>query len=368
MTPRVLLFSQRNLCEVEVWRAGSREFEETIREVDAVQLVAPERGRWFAARSRLSQGVGKRCRIVLNPGVPPVRVSGEYDVFFAICDKPSEVLHVDAVRAWRERCRTSVCVLTELWIKDMPRFRSALAVLSRFDYVFSSFVHTVEPLQRAIPGRCVYLPPAVDALRFAPYPAAVRRSIDVLSIGRRSPRQHEALLALSGAKDVFYVYDTLTGRHTDDLDQHRALVASLVRRSRYFVVNPAKCDAPVERGDQSEGGARYVEGAAAGAIMIGDRPASAPFNAALGWPDAVIPFPSDPAALAAVLRELDADPARCNRIRRANVVQALSRHDWVHRWETVLQTIGLDPLPGLGRRKDRLAQVAKLVDRPAVPA
>jgi hypothetical protein len=43
------------------------------------------------------------------------------------------------------------------------------------------------------------------------------------------------------------------------------------------------------------------------------------------------------------------------------VAQALLRHDWVYRWETVLRTAGLKPLAALTERKSCLEKVAASV-------
>jgi hypothetical protein len=44
-----------------------------------------------------------------------------------------------------------------------------------------------------------------------------------------------------------------------------------------------------------------------------------------------------------------------------NVVQALARYDWVYRWEKILESVGLGPMPELLQRKERLAKLAELV-------
>ena len=62
-----------------------------------------------------------------------------------------------------------------------------------------------------------------------------------------------------------------------------------------------------------------------------------------------------------VIKDLDRDPERQDRIRRTGVVQALLRHDWVYRWEAVLKTAGLEPMQGLLKRKERLRKLAGLV-------
>jgi glycosyl transferase family 1 len=360
-TPRVLLFSQRNIYEIEVWRASLREFEDIIVDVDAVDVLAPTPGRWHRHRKRIALRVGRDSNVIVNPGMPRIRLDRDYDLFFAICEKTSELLNLTALEGWNDRCRISACLVSELWVKEMPFFKSCLKMLAKFDYVFSYLSQSVEAINQAIPGRCLYLAPGVDTRLFMPDPKAAR-SIDVFSLGRRPEHLHQALLTAAHADKIFYVYDTINDLHAHDLGQHRLLVANIAKRSRYFVVYPAKWDSPQERGDQSEMGARYFEGAAAGTVLIGERPSTEQFDKTFFWPDAVVELPRDRHGIEEVMTEMDREPDRQDKVRRTNVVQALRRHDWVHRWETVLATAGLEPMPALVRRRERLADLAAVIE------
>jgi hypothetical protein len=364
--PRVLMFSQRNIYEIEVWRSGLREFEELIRAIDGVDLLAPRPGRWVAQRKRLALRVGRDSSIVLNAGIPKIKPARRYDLFFAICEKPGELLNVNSLEGFNDWCTTSVCWLNELWVKEMPSHKSSLKVLSKFDYVFSPLSQSVDAINEAIGPKCFYMPQSVDAAAFLPYPKAPARTIDVLSVGRRSDQAHDALLRMAKDDAIFYVYNTQKYLHTDNIEEHRFLMTSLCKRSRYFVAYPAKWDRPDERGDQSEIGSRYFEGAAAGTIMIGARPRNAEFDTVFSWPDAVVSLPADPAAIPQVLHDLDRDPERQQRIRRTNIVQSLLQHDWVYRWESILTAAGLSPMPELLKRKQRLAHLAEMVQTGAI--
>jgi hypothetical protein len=101
--------------------------------------------------------------------------------------------------------------------------------------------------------------------------------------------------APGGSGGIFYVYDTTSLSDADTLDhrEHRDLVASLAKRSRFFLVAPAKMDASGECQGQSEIGSRYYEGAAAGAVLIGSKPDGDPFQELFGWPDAVVDINAD---------------------------------------------------------------------------
>ena len=129
------------------------------------------------------------------------------------------------------------------------------------------------------------------------------------------------------------------------------------------MVNPGLIDRPEKRGDQIEIGNRYYEGAAAGAILVGERPNNQEFERLFDWPDALIHLPYNSNGIDTVIRELDRQPERQDGIRRTNVAQALLRHDWVYRWEAVLKLVGLESLPQLFERKERLKNIADAVLR-----
>jgi hypothetical protein len=211
-----------------------------------------------------------------------------------------------------------------------------------------------------IDSECRYLPSGIDTLRFCPYPNAPRRSIDVLSIGRRSEQTHQALLRTVD-EDMFYMYDTLSNLASENLEHHRLLLANMAKRSRYFIANPSRINDPEETGGQSEFGYRHFEGAAAGAIVIGERPKNREFDRIFHWDGALIDLPFGSDNIAEVMRELDRQPERQITIRRNNMTQALLHHDWAYRWETVLGLAGIAPSPQLLKRKETLKRLADMV-------
>ena len=64
-----------------------------------------------------------------------------------------------------------------------------------------------------------------------------------------------------------------------------------------------------------------------------------------------------------IIKDLDGDPERQDRIRRTGIVQALTRHDWVYRWEAILKAAGLEPMQGVLERKERLRKLAEVVSK-----
>jgi hypothetical protein len=284
-----------------------------------------------------------------------------------VCEKPSELLNVGTVRNWKDRCKTSFCWLTEFWAKDMATHKSCLEVLSKFDFVFS-FISRLDPFRRVLKGQVLYLPSAVDAVRFCPFssPAPPKRSIDVLSIGRRSERTHHALLKLADRDNLFYLHDTYSDLATQSLTDHRRLVTNLAKRSRYFIANPGKVDVPEETENTSEFGGRYFEGAAAGALVIGERPTSSEFERIFHWPDALIDLPFGAENVGAVMRSFDKCPERQIAARRNNMVQMLLNHDWAYRWEHMLNLAGVPPSSHLVQRRQKLQQLADTVDQAVI--
>jgi hypothetical protein len=267
---------------------------------------------------------------------------------------------VNAVRNLRENCRTSVCLVDELWVKEIFKNRHFLRILATFDVVMMYYSQTVKPLSEHIGRRCVFLPPGVDAILFCPHPDPPKRVVDVYSMGRRSAITHKKLLEMVRETGLFYLHDSLAGDQAINSKEHRALLANVAKRSRYFIVNPGKIDEPAKRGNQIEISNRYFEGAASGAIMVGEQPKSEEFERLFDWPDAVMRLAYDSCDIDILINDLDKDPERQDRIRRTSVVQSLMRHDWVYRWESVLKTVGLAPMQGVMERKDRLRKLAEI--------
>jgi hypothetical protein len=183
----------------------------------------------------------------------------------------------------------------------------------------------------------------------------------VYSIGRRSEITHRNLLKLAAENGIFYLHDSIAVNQVLDAKEHRILFANIAKRSRYFIVNPGYIDRPEIRGDQMEIGNRYFEGAASGTVMLGERPKNAVFEKLFDWPDAVVHLDYDSSEIDRIINDLDRQPERQERIRRTNVAQSLLRHDWAYRWEAIIKTVGLEPMPQLLDRKKRLQTLAREV-------
>jgi hypothetical protein len=359
--PRVLIFSLRNIFG-ELFRCPHFEFEDLICEIDSAELLAPTVDS-SSRRSSFATRLAYHAPIMLNPGIKPISAKRQYDILFTICGWPQDLLMFNAVSNLRDVCKTSVCLLDELWVNEIAKHRHFLPILAKFDVVMLYYSQTVKPLSDMIERRCVFLPPGVDAITFCPNPDPPERVIDLYSMGRRSETTHRKLLEMARENRLFYLHDSIRGNRAINSREHRALFANLAKRSRYFIVNPGKIDEPEHRGRQMEISNRYFEGAASGAIMIGERPDNAAFADLFDWPDAVTRLPYDSSDIDVVMRDSDRDPERQEKIRRTGVVQALMRHDWVYRWESILDAVGLKPMPGALRRRDLLKKLAEAVSQ-----
>jgi hypothetical protein len=347
------------------FRCGLYEAQDVLASIDDVDFICLEQG-WggrvnqFWLRLPLYHDVSRKL-VFVNPGLQRVRLKREYDLFIAVLQDFSDLPYINAIDGWRDQVKKSVCWIDEVWAATIPGYKYWLHALNQFDYVFIGCKGSVAPLSSAIGRSCHWLPGGADTLRFSPYPNPPARVIDVYSIGRKRRGIHESLLRAAGVGEIFYVYDTFIASDVDvyDHEQHRDVYANLSKRSRYFLVAAAKMDSNETQG-QVEVGYRYYEGAAAGAVMIGDVPNCEAFRESFPWPDSVLPIQPDGSDVIEVLQALNSDPARVSTIHRINAAEALLRHDWVYRWKEMFRVARIDPLPGMLARERKLKELADL--------
>jgi hypothetical protein len=337
------------------------EFEDIICQVDSTDLLAPKPNKWFVRGTRLAQRVAASSKFVINPGIQKIDLKNKYDLFVAILQFPRDLINMKAIEGWRDHCKTAICWINEIWLRDMDKQSTYFKMLSKFDYVILNHSHSVDAVKEVCRPQCSYLPSGVDSILFCPFPERAKRPIDVYSIGRRALETHKTLLRMAKEENIFYVYDTIDGQNVYDPLEHRLLYANMAKRSRYFFVYPGKIDRPEETNMQSEFGYRYFEGAAAGTIMIGEKPKNDEFAKHFDWSDAVIELPFGSKNISEVIKSLDMQPNRQETIRKNNVWKSLMKHDWMYRWQAILELAGLDPMPQLEERKMRLYELASMV-------
>lgn len=375
--PRICMPMWRGFRK-NAYRCGLYEAQDVLTEVDDVDLI-PIEPAWAAKideywlRTPLYHDRFSML-ISLNPGLKKVRLSRDYDLFVSVCATLWDLPYINAIQGWKDRCKTSICWLDELWVSDIPSHKYWLPALQQFDYLFIGYKGTVPALARAVDRPCFWLPGGVDALRFSPPTDPPARSIDIYSIGRKHAGIHQEMLNAARRGEIFYLHDTHLGGGmiaVSDDRQHRDLFANVAKRSRYFVVAPAK----VDQGDYTQGqvevGFRYFEGAAAGTVMIGEAPACDAYRELFGWPEAVVPMKSDGSDAMAILHELSSEPERTSAISRRNSREALLHHDWLYRWSEMFRIAGIQPSPRKAARERRLRSLAGIpagADQPEAEA
>ena len=349
------------------FRCGFFEAQDVLFEIDNVDLLElkPKKGcrtRQNFQKYFISKDFTKKI-VSLNMAYHPIRLVREYDLFIVYLPVWTDLIQIPAVRHWKNHCKVSICWIDEFWASGVAKLKSYLSVLRDFDHIVLGLEGTVNVMHDAINLPCHWLPHGVDALRFGPYPNPPPRVIDIYSIGRIWDGVHKAFLNYTTKNGLFYIYDTFHAADTRIMNYrvHREMISNMIKRCRFFPVFPAKMDIKHQSKGQSEVGARYYEGSAAGAVMIGQVPDCGSFRKLFDWQDAVIEIRQDGSDVFDILTQLDSEPERLLEISRRNAIEALLRHDWVYRWKKILDIAGLPPAPELKIRENRLKKMAEQI-------
>jgi hypothetical protein len=367
----VLLLSQRRIADLAAY-CLAYEFEDTFADVtaslriDANDLPALEFCRRLYKFVRLASRSSSLARSLLPYPRTCVVLDRDFDLFFPVFSHTYELYSLATIRNWRQRCRKAACFITEVWPDMLPEY--LLELLSSFDHVFIGNHHSVRDVARVTGRPCSYLPLAADVLRFAPASGDQPRPIEVCNIGRRSPITHQALLDDAERRRTFYYYDTVAASgadlkqrtfRVDNPQEHRRLLATLLKHSGYYVANRSYVNKPEFTAGRDVISARFYEGAAAGTVMIGEAPRTEEFKQQFDWPDALIHVPFDCPDIARILADMNSDPERLRAVRRNNVRESAKRHDWLHRIQVVFDTLGLAPTEKMLARAKRLEQLSQ---------
>ncbi len=375
---RVLVLSQRRLHTAK-HLTMIYEFEDAVRDLDDVQTLAPGPAPYAdvgaLARRAVNGGLARvggprRSPPWTMPSMRPTSVVGHHDLFFAVFTDAYELSYLRRLKGWRERCRRAVCFLTEVWSPGVESNADYYDVLREFDAVYL-FTPEAGPALASLGAPAPsFLPVGVDAKLFSPVPVLPSRVVDVYAYGRTSPVLHQQLLDLVETAGTTYVYDTTFQAKVPIHGEHRALLANMLKRSRYSLAHRINDSAQrrLRTGGEESLSSRYFEASAGGAVLLGSRPHTADFDACFDWPDAVIDLPYESFELEEVLHDLAGQPDRLARARAHGVRAALLRHDWVYRWERVLEDSGLPVSTGMLQRKAQLQELADAVTAEGVSA
>lgn len=362
---RICIVSLRGVCRQAAW-CSNYEFEDVACATDDVDLLTLEPSprfealQWLARRAIWRPGLRRLSR-VLNPGVHPINLQRSYDLFVFVCMNPADLIYLAAINGWREKCSRCICFMVEFYPGLLKDYEFHLSLMKDFDDIVLCFGGVVKGMQDVVGRPCHHVPLGVDVLRFTPsVKAPVVRPIDVYSMGRRQEAVHSTLLKLTARDEIFYLHDTVPGVlvQPNDYRQHREMIANCSKRSQFFVAYPAKVDAFEETRGQSEVGARFFEGTAAGAILIGQAPTAPTFARDFNWEDSVVNLGGTEDSVLSALQKYRKDPESSMRLSQKNAVEALKHFDWAYRWRQVLQIARLEPTARLVARERQLAEQA----------
>ena len=366
--PRILVVSVRRF-RFQVANCCIYEFEDLLTDLESARLYCP--GDEFAFKFNSARkiyrtakyaGLSDRAAAAIAPFSQDLVLDREYDLLFAVLDNPWQMHLLESIKGWRDKCRKTACFIAEMWMPDLNNWRLFKEPWSDFDHVFLGVTQCIEGLKKLVKPPVTYIPPAVDTLRFSPYPDPPQRSIDVSYIGRRSPIIHDALIKRATLDNFFYYYDTVKGKlQINDPKEHRILLANLFQRSRYNITNYAKFDETKETGGTQEIGYRFFEGAAAGTVMVGMPPAGEAFPRYFDWSEPIIKVDFRGTDVVEAIAELDAQPERLERISKMNTANCLLKHDWAYRWRDMLAALDLKPGSKMIAREKYLQKLAQSI-------
>lgn len=364
--PRVAVLSLRNV-ENHVARAGGYEYEDVIAEkLDEANILLPSHGSFSRHALRANSFIHRYSPIEPRLGFlgKQVALKQNHELFFFNPAQPRDLSYLSAVPDWRKHSRFAICCLQELWADDIPKLGHTLDILNKFDHITSPFYHTTEILRAHLSVPVTYLPWGVDTVLFNPGPCPPRRAIDFCCIGEIADTTHSNLIDYTDTTGRFYFYNTITGRHSILSHRaHRHNYANILKRSHFFLTYHAKIARKDERGTQKEFGLRYFEGTAAGTILLGDRVHNPAFDEYLAWPDSVIEAPFGTQDIVRITEQIEKNPDRIKAARRHNVIEALNRHDYLYRWEKVLQIAGMSMTLKMDTRRKKLTELAAVAQK-----
>lgn len=362
--PRVLVVSVRGF-RFQVANCALYEFEDLICDLEGAQLYTPTQEFDFARKIyRFAKYAIGSDTIASSLAQFPTEVvlEDEYDLLFAVFDNPWQLHLLESIKNWRDKCRYKACYIMETWKPYFDDWRLIKEPFKNFDHIFSATNNCVELYSEVTGLPCNYLAPALDALKFCPYPNSPQRVIDICWFGRRRPEEtHQAIFEHSQQDDsFFYHYDTFSNATLEVANprHHRAKLISLLQRSHYSMATHSRLDVHSRTGGAQEIGFRYFEGVASGSVLIGMPPMGEMFPRYFDWDDAVVKVDLYEQDVLEVIQDLNANPDRVKAIRYRNVANALLKHDWVYRWREVLAAFDLQPSSAVIAREKQLQQLA----------
>lgn len=220
-------------------------------------------------------------------------------------------------------------------------------MLPHFDAVFCTLEEGIDALIEASGTHVEVIGQGVDVLAtpFHPEPR-----LDVLTIGRRAPAQHELLARWAEERDGWYQYDTLPAGQVADIDLHRKVTAEMLSWSAVSICNYARFDDKDRIGTTKGTGTRFFETVASGALIAGELPTDQMFTDEFGDAPGVAELPIDCSDLGLDAVDELVARGRDRAVRAGNRAHALGRVDLAHRLRQILGRVDIAEPPLLTER------------------
>ena len=280
---------------------------------------------------------------------PTVASLGPLDLLFVVAHDATDLNQLFVTEPdWLESSATKVLVLVEVWASDADRWPGSFRrVLPHFDAVFCTLEEGIGALQSASGVAVEVMAQAVDVLN-APF--RVDPHLDVLTIGRRHPAQHELLDGWASATGGWYHYDTLPASRVGDVDLHRQVTATMLSQSAVSICNYARFDDVDRIGTTRGTGTRFFETLASGALIAGDLPTDDMFADQFGGVEGIVNLPLDCDGVDVDAVSEIVARGRIASVRRGNRAHALATQDLAHRVRQILGRIDVPEPPLIADR------------------
>ena len=136
--------------------------------------------------------------------------------------------------------------------------------------VITTARRSAQHLQAVLGGiRVEHLPEAIDIAKYSPGSPLRSRSIDVLELGRRHSRWHEAVKTAAQDTDVLHLYERVPG---ELVFADETTLSSGLAQSKISVCFPSDLTHPKRSGSVSTLTSRYLESMASRCLVLGESP------------------------------------------------------------------------------------------------
>ncbi|MBD2020133.1 glycosyltransferase family 1 protein [Leptolyngbya sp. FACHB-36] len=344
----IYVLSDRGMCS-SVSYDPLFELEDILAQTCSATILAPlYRSMMMWAQSRsplLAKGIARTIGVYESTALP--KSSDGPNVLLMVLPFSARLQLLSSIPNWRSRFDVVAAYIFDAWSPE-----AYPSVARQLDHIFVPMPEIVNSIQSTLEVPVSLLPFASDVLTYGC--GRLERTIDVISYGRIPPAHHLAFANAFDAPDSSRVYYRSTPRPGHDFAQvipsdqqrHPLDTQQLYQRLQtsklalaYDTLYPGMRQFPY-----SFVTLRWFQCGAAGCAVVGKRPTTPLADELLDWKDSTIDLPDDPCESVDFIHALLQDTPRLHAIHQRNYLRNLDRHDWRHRLQTLLTTLGL-PLP-----------------------